>query len=139
MPPVVRVAIAVVEEAGRFLVGRRAKDEVLAGCAEFPGGKLLADETPPQAAVRECREETGLEVRVVGGYPATVYDYPHGTIELHFLACRPLAAGQAVRAPFGWVERARLAALDFPPANAELLSWLLRGQPPLALAHEEPR
>lgn len=132
MPPVVRVAIAIVEDGGRFLAGRRDAEAVLAGCAEFPGGKLLAGESPQQAAVRECREETGLDVAIVGSYPPTTFDYPHGTIELHFFACRPIAAGSAVRSPFAWVDRAQLAALDFPPANAEVLAWLLRGQAPLA-------
>lgn len=31
----------------------------------FPGGGLDADETPEQGAVRETREELGVEVRVV--------------------------------------------------------------------------
>lgn len=133
MPERTRVAIAVVEDAGRFLIGKRAADETLAGCAEFPGGKLLPDETPAQAAVRECLEETGLPVAVVGAYPSTCFDYPHGTIELHFLACRLDSSASTAHAPFCWVERAQLAALQFPPANAEVLGWLQRGQPPLSI------
>ncbi|SFL34729.1 ADP-ribose pyrophosphatase YjhB, NUDIX family [Paenibacillus sp. 1_12] len=31
----------------------------------FPGGRIEADETPVQAAVREVYEETGLEVEIV--------------------------------------------------------------------------
>ncbi len=41
---VARVAIAVVEHSGYYLVGTRKPGEVLAGHAEFPGGKCLPGE-----------------------------------------------------------------------------------------------
>lgn len=31
-----------------------------------PGGHLEPDETPEQAAARECKEETGLDVEIIG-------------------------------------------------------------------------
>ena len=37
-----RIAIAVVEQNGLFLVGERAAGKSLAGCAEFPGGRVEA-------------------------------------------------------------------------------------------------
>ena len=60
----VRVAIAIVEQNGQFLVGVRPESVPLAGFAEFPGGKVHDDETAAAAAVRECHEETGLQVVV---------------------------------------------------------------------------
>ena len=39
-----RIGIAVVESAGRILVGQRAADVPLPGLAEFPGGKCESDE-----------------------------------------------------------------------------------------------
>ena len=57
------VAIAVVEHDGCFLVGVRPEGKPLAGFAEFPGGKVDHGETPEQAAIRECREESGLADR----------------------------------------------------------------------------
>ncbi|MDP6469251.1 MAG: NUDIX domain-containing protein, partial [Pirellulaceae bacterium] len=62
------IAIAVVEHNGRFLVGMRPVETVLAGFSEFPGGKVEPNEVPAQAAVRECLEETGLEVEVSGAF-----------------------------------------------------------------------
>ena len=50
-------------EGGQFLVGLRPEGSHLAGCAEFPGGKVEPGEKPSAAAVRECAEETGLAVR----------------------------------------------------------------------------
>jgi 8-oxo-dGTP pyrophosphatase MutT (NUDIX family) len=61
----IEVAISVVRHAGCYLVGRRATHLALGGLWEFPGGKLEADESPRDAARRECWEETGLRVDVL--------------------------------------------------------------------------
>lgn len=44
----------------------------------FPGGKVEEGETPMQAAERELREETSLELRP-GQKIAQVFEGPHGT------------------------------------------------------------
>ena len=83
----IRIGIAVVESAGKVLVGQRAADVPLPGLAEFPGGKCENDETPRSCAVRECQEETGLII-VPRDHLATIeHSYPHGDVELHFWRC----------------------------------------------------
>lgn len=127
----VRIGIAVVLREGRCLVGRRAAGIVLAGAAEFPGGKCRPDETPPACAVRECREETGLTVAPVRLLERLVFDYPHGTVDLHFWLCEidpATTADAATRpipvAPFEWVALHDLPRLPFPAANANVLRLL---------------
>ena len=44
------------------LIGRRTAPAALAGCWEFPGGKLEPGETPHQGVHREIREELGIEI-----------------------------------------------------------------------------
>jgi 8-oxo-dGTP diphosphatase len=55
----VSVAAAILDDAGRFLVIRRADN----GRWEPPGGVLELDESIPDGLVREVHEETGLHVR----------------------------------------------------------------------------
>lgn len=58
-------AAALVERDGQVLLVRRANDPQR-GLWTLPAGFVDAGEDPAQAVVRECLEETGLEVRVTG-------------------------------------------------------------------------
>ena len=60
-----------IQQDGSILLGRRGIDPGK-GLWCFPSGFVEIDETPEQAAIRECKEETGLEVEVTslfGVYP----------------------------------------------------------------------
>jgi len=122
------IAIAVVEDDDRFLIGQRAADAILAGLWEFPGGKIEVGESPKVAAVRECMEESGIAVRVHGEYPSHVHDYPHGRVVLHFLNCSPVHAGSSPAAPFRWVNRSELQLYRFPDANKQILAKLTQSE-----------
>jgi mutator protein MutT len=119
----VHIAIAVVEWDGQFLVGTRPHGTPLAGCAEFPGGKIRPGETATMAARRECLEETGVDVEVTRLLETVSHQYAHGAFQLHFFHCHPSATGPP-RAPFCWVARQRLASLSFPAANAKVIERL---------------
>ena len=59
-----KVAVEIlVEREGQILLVERLNDPGK-GLWSLPGGYMDSDEEPAQAAERECREETGLEVRV---------------------------------------------------------------------------
>jgi mutator protein MutT len=122
------IAIAVVEHEGRFLIGQRPAGIPLAGLWEFPGGKMQPGETAEAAAVRECREETGLAVEPLFRYASEPHDYSHDRVELHFIACRLAdSASDAPLPPFLWVRREDLARYEFPAGNRRLLELLNAG------------
>lgn len=63
-------AAVLIEKDGQLLLLRRAQPP-WQGSWNLPAGYLEVDETPEQAAVREVREETGLDVeidRLLGNY-----------------------------------------------------------------------
>lgn len=124
--PTVTIGIAVVEHAGRYLVGVRGENGPLPGKAEFPGGKCRPDEDPRDCAIRECREETGLNVAAVELLLNHEFDYEHARVDLHFWLCRPCDS-QSIgdeHLGFRWVPRSDLASLEFPEANEPLIERL---------------
>lgn len=125
------IAIAVVEHDGQVLIGRRAAAATLGGLWEFPGGKIQPGESPGEAAVRECQEETGLTVEVVS-LDSTVehqYDRPGQEslrVRLHFFRCRPRSTQIAPLAPFRWVACRELNNYEFPAANQAIVAALMQ-------------
>jgi 8-oxo-dGTP diphosphatase len=128
-PPVhILVVAAVIERDGAFLVTRRQPGVHLEGMWEFPGGKVDAAETHADALQREIREELDVDIVVGDLVLATSHAYPERAVVLYFYRCElsgtPRALlGQEVR----WVRRDELAALDFPPADGELIARLRGG------------
>lgn len=125
MPASTPIAVAIVEYEGRYLAGPRPPNVPLAGLWEFPGGKIQAEESPGDAAVRECTEETGLAVRVESSFAVLDHVYEHGTVRLHFFTCVPVDPDQPPREPFCWIDRHQLAEYSFPAANQPILRRLL--------------
>lgn len=111
---------------GTVLIAQRSANVHLADLWEFPGGKCLPEETPEECAVREAREETGLEVAVIEFWQAITYTYPDRTVTLHPFLCRAVS-GEAK--PLGsrkiyWVSLDELDQYPFPEANKGLLERL---------------
>ena len=123
---VTRIGIAVVEHQGRYLVGTRPEGKPLAGYAEFPGGKCRPGENPESCAIRECFEETGLQIRAIRLLDRTTWDYSHGRVELDFWLCEITEAAEP-STPFRWVSRKDLSELQFPDANASVVAALIEG------------
>ncbi|MBW3543111.1 MAG: NUDIX domain-containing protein [Planctomycetes bacterium] len=125
-----RVGIAVVEHAGRFLVGVRGSEGPLAGLYEFPGGKCRDSEDTASCAMRECLEETGLEVVARRRLMARTFDYPHGRVELEFWLCQPRDPADVSQAHrgFRWSVLEELPRLSFPEANAPVIELLCSGR-----------
>lgn len=59
-------AVACVEYRGKWLLGLSTANDDRSRLWCFPGGGIKGAETPEQAAVRECREETGVACKSVG-------------------------------------------------------------------------
>ncbi|MBP2402659.1 NUDIX hydrolase [Streptomyces syringium] len=85
----------VVDVGGRVLLQRRSDN----GMWALPGGAMRIGESLPECAVRETKEETGLNVTVtgiVGTYsnPRHVFAYDDGEVRQEFSICflaRPVA------------------------------------------------
>lgn len=128
----VQIGIAVVESRGRYLVGTRKSGQDLAGLAEFPGGKCEQHESLGDCAVRECREETGVDVIAVEMLERKCHEYDHATVDLHFWLCRPAPSDSGLLGSevvplhgFEWKSVDAIKELSFPEANASVVQKLI--------------
>ncbi|MEW5353520.1 NUDIX hydrolase [Streptomyces sp. 16-176A] len=85
---VVAASAVVTDEQGRILLQRRRDNDLWA----LPGGGMEMDDSLPGAAVREVKEETGLDVEItglVGTYtdPRHVIAYTDGEVRRQFNVC----------------------------------------------------
>jgi ADP-ribose pyrophosphatase YjhB (NUDIX family) len=113
----------VIAEDGRYLLVREAKS-VARGRFALPAGKLEPDETLQEAAVRECREETGLEVeleRLLGLYHCPRTSEGFAVVNVVFAARATGKARTSAEHPeLRWCSRADVAELS--------VAGLLRGR-----------
>ena len=124
------IALAIVRQSGLWLVDRRGdRGGPFAGLWEFPGGKIQAGETPEVAAVRECAEETSLQVEPAGRLELVEHDYDRLRVRLHPVLCRAVSGTAFPRdrsvVEVGWVDDGTLASLEMPAANRSVIAELL--------------
>jgi len=120
------IAVALVwRDDGRLLIQRRPPEGLLGGLWEFPGGKVRPAETAELAAIRETREETGLDIRVREPAGRVDHAYSHFRITLHAYHAEPVGGRLSDHdQPRAWVHSEDLADYAFPAANRQILDGL---------------
>lgn len=109
---------AVIVEAGRVLAARRTGPSDLAGCWEFPGGKVEDGEDPRDALIREVREELSATIAI--GDEVAADDAPWPISERYVLRLYVASVLQGELRPGADHDAVRWLALD----ELEPVNWL---------------
>ncbi len=125
----ITVTAAVIEKKGRILAARRKPGSHLAGCWEFPGGKLEPDETEQECLTRELREEFGIDSLVGEFLGESIYDYGSKIIRLRGYRVRHLGGTFQCRDhdQIVWLPAEELPSLHWAPADIPLMKELVEG------------
>lgn len=133
---VVATTVFVQDEQGWVLLIRRSDS----GAWALPGGGLDFGETVVDCAVRETREETGLDVRVTGlvgiySNPRHVIAYSDGEVRQQFSIClRAIVTGGQIRpssesTEVRWWNPAELDRLNIHPEMRRRIDRGLAAEP----------
>jgi len=123
------IAVGVIWQDGKILIGRRKEDQMLGGLWEFPGGKLNVGESAEAAVVREIREETGLTTNVLHKYCVVKHAYTHFKITLTAFACEVISGTVSPKSAeeLKWVSPDALHDYPFPTANKKVIAAIDQG------------
>lgn len=123
----------IVSREDRYLLVRR-RNPPAADLYAFPGGRAEPAETPEDAAIRECAEETGIRIEapVLFATYDLITDAPNGGVGHHFLlsvfTAREIGEEEARpgddASECGWYTAAEIRALPVPESVRECIDRL---------------
>lgn len=110
----------------KFLIAQRPFDGLLGGLWEFPGGKQEANETLPQALIREIEEELAIQIEVGEFVTQIKHAYTHFRITLHAFQARHLSGSPQHLgvADHAWVTLAELDNYAFAVTDQKIIAAL---------------
>jgi len=130
LKPTIRVVAAVIyDPLGRVLIAQRPEGKTLAGCWEFPGGKIENAESGAAALRRELLEELGVQVSAMRSVFELRHEYPERHVQLsvwvvdEYTGVPAGLEGQNLR----WERPAALRSIALLPADLPIIDWLERG------------
>jgi len=119
----IQVTCAIIIQGGKILLAQNQADSDHAFQWEFPGGKILDDETEEECIVREIREELELEIVAIQKLEAIEHDYGHKQIKLIPFLCI-IKSGNIVlndHISAKWCNFSELQKMDLSGADRALL------------------
>jgi 8-oxo-dGTP diphosphatase len=121
---VVHVAVGVIVRQQQILLALRSSKQHQGGKWEFPGGKVEAGETVPQALNRELQEEVAISVSQSSPLMQLEYAYPEKTVLLDIWLVTEFNGEPHGREgqPLRWATVAELTEIPFPDANQPIVA-----------------
>ncbi len=125
-PPHQEIVVAAIRRNGKYLIGKRGTEGMLAGLWEFPGGPTGPGESHEIALIRECWEELGVTVSVGGLIAAVDHAYTHLKVTVNVYRCTLVKGSPRANkhAALDWVMPTEFPEYAFPKAYHLFLGLL---------------
>ncbi|HOF42328.1 MAG TPA: (deoxy)nucleoside triphosphate pyrophosphohydrolase [Candidatus Moranbacteria bacterium] len=110
-----KVAAAIIEQDGKFLIAKRKAGGVVGGKWEFPGGKIEKRESFKEGLKRELKEELDVEVEIGEFFDGHTFHYDNDTIKFaaYTAQCCDKNFNLREHDEIRWVSREEISQLDF--------------------------
>tara|TARA_B100000700_G_C14714349_1_gene700655 strand:- start:63 stop:803 length:741 start_codon:yes stop_codon:yes gene_type:complete len=121
------IGVGVIWHKNKMLITKRKKNALLGGLWEFPGGKVIKNESIPECIKREVLEELSIDVEVQNFIITINHKYSHFSITLHAHHC-VYKKGKVkcnVADDWKWIDPNQLVDFPFPKANHYIFPHLL--------------
>jgi 8-oxo-dGTP diphosphatase len=121
-----KVTCALIISGNKVLITKRPLHKNQGGKWEFPGGKMMENETAEECIVREIAEELDLEIEVLEELNSIVHSYPALTIELIPLECAIVEGSITLHEHTSmlWADLLTLSTIELCEADKQLLPQL---------------
>ena len=120
------VVAACIRRAQEVLLCQRNENDAFGLLWEFPGGKVEAGESLPEAIVREIEEELGVRIQPENTLGVFEDENESLKITVHLIGAR-IAAGDPAACDcrdFKWVEIRELDSFDLAPVDKKIAAFL---------------
>jgi 8-oxo-dGTP diphosphatase len=123
----IKVAAAIIRKNGYILICQRCAGGNCAFLWEFPGGKVELNESFEQCAIRECKEELNINIKIKDIFLNTIYKYPDKEIEFTFFNAEIIQGEltMSVHNNMKWVLPDEMINFEFCPADIETVNRLI--------------
>ena len=123
----IRLAVAVVEREGAYLVTQRLETSIFPGLWEFPGGRIREGESLEDTLVRTLGARLSLVPEVGEVLSSKRHAYADYEVTLTMVQCDigPQTPQEKSVQEFRWVPVADLDSLDWVPADLASMKRLI--------------
>lgn len=120
------LAAIILNDRKEVLIARRKSHLSNSGKWEFPGGKLLPNESPEECLTREIEEEININIEVIRPYHLVNFTYSDQTILLITYICRFMKGRWHLtdHDKILWVNIEQLREYDFSAADIDIINRL---------------
>jgi 8-oxo-dGTP diphosphatase len=124
----INVACAIILNEGKILAAQRSEKMSLPLKWEFPGGKLMENESAEDCILRELKEELNIDVVIIDKMNDSFFDYGSFSINLIPIVTQ-FKEGQLILSEHKdarWFISKELEQLDWAPADIPILHDLMK-------------
>ena len=120
------VVAAIIINQDKFFIAKRAKGKHLEGMYEFPGGKLLKNETHEDGLKREIKEELDIEIEIKDKVGEENFQDDVINVKIHYYLCLHKSGKITLNEhqDSAWVTKEEFKNYEFAEGDKDIISLL---------------